>query len=452
MITDERILMKVILAAIAQVGHLNPILAVGRMLGNAGHEVVVFTGKIMKDHVEAHGMRFAPLPPDADHDLRDLGALFPERQLIPPGPDQLRFDFERVFVDPISAQYKGLSTLLQQFAADVIVHDSMFGGCLPFLLGAYAGQRPRIASLGVTFLPTMRDDGAPMGLGLPPASSDAQSANYAELARQVDAAFGHPIKQRADALLATLGAGPLPASFTDSLVMLPDVYFQPAVPGFEYPSRAQPEGVRFIGALPLPAQGEVPIEFVVAVAMDKRIVLVTQGTVANRDLSQLVGPTIEAMCGDDDVMVFATTGGRPLDSLPEAPSANAHISEFLQFAKILPHVDVLVTNGGYGTVTHALRAGVPVIVAGATEDKPEVAARVAWAGCGINLGTDTPPASALKLAINEVLSDGSYRQRAQTLATEFSRYDAAALITKELTTLVASHRESRQTPAGSRVA
>jgi UDP:flavonoid glycosyltransferase YjiC (YdhE family) len=432
--------MKIILAALAQVGHLNPVLAAGRILQDAGHEVKVLTGKKMKSNVESAGLRFVALPAEADLDLSDINATFPERKNIPPGPEQLRFDFERVFVDPIAGQYKGLKAVLEDFPADVIMHDMMFGGSLPMLLAREPIKRPVIAALGVTFLPVQRDDGAPMGLGLPPASGAEQIAAYADIARQVDAGFGTPIRARADALLQTLGARPLPASFSDSLVTLPDVYFQPAVPGFEYPSRAAPGTLRYIGSLPLPARGEVRPELAAALAAKKRIVLVTQGTVANHDLGQLVGPTIEAMAPLDDVFVFATTGGRPVDAVPLAKTSNAFVSEFLKFADLLPYVDVLVTNGGYGTVTHALKAGVPVIVAGSTEDKPEVAARVAWSGAGINLQTDAPSATVVRAAIEDMLSNAAYRTNAQRLAAEFDGLDAASLILQSLDELVEKRR------------
>lgn len=435
-------LMKIILAALAQLGHLNPVLAAGRVFRDAGHEVKVLTGKLMKNNVEAAGLAFVALPADADPDLSDINAAFPERQAIPPGPEQLRFDFERVFVDPIAGQYRGLTALLAAFPADVIMHDTMFGGSLPMLLGAGPAVRPVIVSLGVTFLPVQRDDGAPMGLGLPPAVNADQSALYAGIAAQVDAAFGAPVRARADALLASLGAGPLPASLTDSLVTLPDVYFQPAVPGFEYPSRAAPASLSFIGSLPLPARGEIPGALAAALAAGKRIVLVTQGTVANRDLGQLLAPTIAAMADAEDVAVFATTGGRPVDAVPGERPANAHLSTFLKFADVMPFVDVLVTNGGYGTVTHALEAGVPVIVAGATEDKPEVAARVAWSGAGINLGIDTPTAAAVRAAIDEVLSNDACRSAAQSLATQFKGLDAGAIMLQSLGTLVDRRQSS----------
>ena len=50
----------------------------------------------------------------------------------------------------------------------------------------------------------------------------------------------------------------------------------------------------------------------------------------------------------------------------------------------------MVTNGGYGGTQLALANGVPVVVAGKTEDKMEVSARVRWSGAGVALMTDTP--------------------------------------------------------------
>jgi UDP:flavonoid glycosyltransferase YjiC (YdhE family) len=96
----------------------------------------------------------------------------------------------------------------------------------------------------------------------------------------------------------------------------------------------------------------------------------------------------------------------------------------LPFDRLLPKVSVMVTNGGYGAVTHALSLGVPLVVAGDSEEKPEIAARVAWAGAGINLGTGRPSASQIREAVRAVLTKPQYRQRAQALRTAFARHNA----------------------------
>ena len=51
-----------------------------------------------------------------------------------------------------------------------------------------------------------------------------------------------------------------------------------------------------------------------------------------------------------------------------------HVTDFVPYDVLLPRTDLLVTNGGWGGVQQAARHGVPVIVAGATEEKPEVGA------------------------------------------------------------------------------
>ena len=71
---------------------------------------------------------------------------------------------------------------------------------------------------------------------------------------------------------------------------------------------------------------------------------------------------------------------------------------------------MLVTNGGYGGVQYALRHGEPLVVAGETEEKTEVCARVAWSGAGINLRTNRATPEAVARAVRTVLTDSSYRE------------------------------------------
>ena len=66
----------------------------------------------------------------------------------------------------------------------------------------------------------------------------------------------------------------------------------------------------------------------------------------------------------------------------------------------------------------ALSYGVPLVVAGTTEDKPEVAGRVAWSGTGINLRTGTPSPVRLRRAVRSALADPRYRIEAARLRRE----------------------------------
>ncbi len=427
--------MKIILAATPLAGHFNPVLATGRILVAAGHEVVFTTGSAFRGQTESIGARFVSLPRYADLNLSDIDETFPERRTLPPGLVRLRSDMERIFVDTIPDQYAGLCTILQDFPADLILGDDLFAGALPLLLGARR-DRPAIAALGVTFLILRRDDGAPPSLGLPPATEAKQIAEYQNLKEATDAALFNPLRERIDRILLSLGAGLLPMSFFDALVSLPDCYMHPAPPEFEYPRRELPGSVHFVGSLPPPAGYELPPEIAAVLRLGKRIVLVTQGTLENFDLGQLVAPTLNALADRNDVIVFVATGGRLLTDIPGGLPPNAHAAMFLPFDLIMKHIDVLVTNGGFGAVTTALSHGVPVIVAGMTEDKPEVGARVAWSGTGIDLRTDRPTPAQLREAIDAALNDAKFRDRAAAMAAAFARHDAAHDINSLLTAAV----------------
>ncbi|MBG0718892.1 hypothetical protein G3N18_12630 [Microbacterium sp. 2C] len=88
--------------------------------------------------------------------------------------------------------------------------------------------------------------------------------------------------------------------------------------------------------------------------------------------------------------------------------------------KMLPLVDVVVSNGGYGGAQQALAHGIPLVVAGRTEDKVEVTARVGWSGAGIDLRTHRPSPDAVRDAVRTVLADRAYSARARRLADAFA--------------------------------
>ena len=127
-------------------------------------------------------------------------------------------------------------------------------------------------------------------------------------------------------------------------------------------------------------------------------------------------------------MVVASTGGRHVSELNFTVPSNTYVAEHIPHDLLLPKVDVMVTNGGYGAVQRALATGVPLVVAGNTEDKPEVAARVAWSGAGIDLRTGTPTPKAIRTAVRDVLGDGRYLRRARELEVAYAQRDGVAEI------------------------
>ncbi len=370
--------MKILIASTPATGHLNPLLAVARVLIAEGHDVTFLSGTALQHRIEGSGAKFRPLPAGADLDLRDILAVAPELKDIPPGPEWLHVAMERIFVDTVRPQHEGL---LQNLPVDVIVADDMYFGVLPMLLGALP-NRPPVVLCGTSFLHWRRDDGAPHFAGLPPATTQAEREEYAVIAAEHDRVINQPLALRLNLILKALGAGPLSLTLFDSVVGLADAYMQMTVPSFEFP-RDIPRSVNFIGTPPI-IPNQVPLPpWANDLDGSRKVVLVTQGTVANHDFSLLVGPTLAALANEPDLLVVATAGGRPIDAIPGPIPANARLASYLPFEWVLPKADVFVTNGGYGSVNQAMSFGIPLVTAGMTEDKADVNARVAWSGVGV---------------------------------------------------------------------
>ena len=74
--------MKILIASTPATGHLNPLLAIGRILIAEGHEVVGLSGNALRERIEGIGAEFRPLPAGADFDLGDIVSVVPELKHI----------------------------------------------------------------------------------------------------------------------------------------------------------------------------------------------------------------------------------------------------------------------------------------------------------------------------------------------------------------------------------
>jgi MGT family glycosyltransferase len=234
-------------------------------------------------------------------------------------------------------------------------------------------------------------------------------------------------------VLSSCGAPDLPEFFMDCAAQLPDHFLALTAEAFEYSRSDMKKSIQFIGNLVPNGQVETSMPgWWDSLDTTKPVVLVTQGTIANRDLSQLIEPAIAALANEQMTVIVAA--GRPdLDAirLPGGVKPdNTQIENFIPFEQILSKIDVFVTNGGFGSVNLSLSRGVPMVVCGDTEDKVFTASRVSWTGTGISLGTGRPISEQIRTAVRTVLSDKKYKNNATRLQQEFAQYNAFALITK----------------------
>lgn len=440
-----------LIGTVAVAGHVNPALPIARKLVERGHEVWWYTGKAFKSKIEATGARYVPILTGFDlSDPESPPKFLQEQRQRFQGIVQLKFDLKHFFIDPAVGQVKDYTDILREFPADVLLSD-------PFFLGAswvHEQGGPPWAEFGVTVLPISSRDTAPFGLGFAPAVSAVGRLRNACLNWVFQRVVFRDITTYINQVRASIELPPSPKGFFETIS--PFLYLEGTVPGFEYPRSDLPPQVHFIGSsLPDPPINFMPPSWWDDLQGGKPIIHVTQGTIATNP-KDLIVPTLQALA-DEDVLVIATTGGQPIENIQLTPyPANARIEPFIPHSYLLPHVDVMVTNGGFNGVQIALANGIPLVVAGKTEDKPEVCARVQWTGVGINLKTKTPTPRHIKDAVKEILSSPSYRQNAQGLKAEIARYDAPTLSVVLLEQLAdtkqpvfaQSPKASRLTPSG----
>ena len=416
---------EILIPSLSPTGHIGPLLNVAQGLVDRGDRVTVLTAAAHADKIRTIGAIPAAIPAEADFDSTRLDLDLPGRAETS-GVKRVNFDIQAVFLQPMPLLTRALSELLAQKRFDVILSDSAYFGILPFLLGD-ATARPPILSYSTMPLMLSSRDTAPFGLGMAPSSTALGRLRNRALTTLSQKVLLRECQSTANHLLDRMNSRPLPTFILDSGT-LADRYIAPTVPEFDYPRSDLPTNVRYVGAVhPSPSRGFRRPPWWSELDGDRPVVHVTQGTIDNADLGRLLEPTIEAL-GGEDVIVVATTGGRDLSQLKVPLPMNTYVAEYIPHDVLLPKVDVMVTNGGFGAVQRALSMGVPLVVAGNTEDKPEVAARVAWTGAGVNLKTGTPSPRAIRAAVRKVLGDGRYLRAARNLEVAFARRDGVAEI------------------------
>jgi MGT family glycosyltransferase len=413
-----------LVAAHPAAGHIGPLVPVVRALRARGHSVAWYTGSRYRGVVEAAGASYVPYVHARDVDSARLDEEFPGR-VGTRGIGRFRHDIREIFIAAVPGQVADLSAALGIVRPDVLIAEPVMSAAARVI-----EQRHGIpwATCNISTLAMRSADVPPFGLGLPPLGRMPNRL----LNGVVDRTVFRSIDRDYHAMRARLGLPQEPGGVYGA-TLSPHLFLQPTVPSFEYPRRDLPPQVRFVGPLLPPA----PAGFVTPGwwdALDSRpVVLVTQGTIATTP-SDLLVPALAAL-RDEPVQVIAVTGGP--DPAGIAAPGNAFVERFVPFAALMPRVDAMVTNGGYGGVHFALAHGVPVVVVGATEEKPELVARVNWSGVGVGMRTQRARPARLRAAVRHVLSAPGPAARAAAMRDEMARAGGPALAAELLEGLAA---------------
>ena len=413
---------RILVATPSAAAHVSPFATVVRALTERGHEVAWYTGEAQAHRVTAAGAEFAAPEHGVLPDFENLERDYPEMTTMKDAARATWF-VEEILVAPSGGQYRDLSAIAARHRADVVVADSVLlsAGLLHEL------DHTLWATLSVAPVAIPDPQVPPYGMGWQPGSTPLhrlRNVVFDQLGQRV--MFRKPTA-RMNAVRAELGLPPVATTFAANAT--PYLYMQATAAEFEY-HRPSMDGqpFHFTGPLfPPPPQHFDPPPWWPELDDGRPVVVLTQGTSAVQP-EELIRPAIQALA-DRGVLVVVT--GQSADALGPLP-ANVRVAPFLPYGELLPKASLLVTNGGYGTVQLALSHGVPIVAAGMTEDKPEVCARVQWAGAGVYVRARKPKPDKLRAAVDRVLGSDHYRAGAARLSAAFARHDAP----REIATLV----------------
>ncbi|KAM0428928.1 hypothetical protein ACHAPT_006728 [Fusarium lateritium] len=406
--------------------------AVAQALVRRGHQVVWLTSA------------------DNETRVRSVGAAFIATQAIAVVDAPLMAESETGILDKVYsrlesrviAQVSDYRRVLRDFKADVLLVDVMpYGARALYELG----EIPVYATLGVIpmYMSSWRAPQAVSGDG---PSTWWLGLAWNHLQHLVSQWILLPLLLRPviNAQRESLGLKALPyGEATESFTYSPFLHIQASSLVLEFQLLPKPaeqkKHTKFVG--PLVTQVTVNPDQLPAwwdeIVVHQRVVGITQGTLA-MDPTSLIIPAIEALSGDPELLLVVASPHVEEITSRVGHLPNVRFAKWIPYHLFLPQLCLLITNGGYGSVTQALSHKVPLICAGQTEDKKDTAARVSWAGAGIDLKTDNPSTEQVQNAARKILDDRGYAERAGRLGDELNELGGGERASELLEELVRS--------------
>lgn len=426
--------MKVLLHSHFPAGHCLPMQAVAHALVARGHSVRWLTYPSSLRHISPTAA--TPIPTSSLTDLDDPLIATNNTGLLDGDYTHLE--------GRVLSQVEDYRRALQGFDADVFLVDVWPHGVRAL---RELGEGPIWATLGVIPMYTGNWDGPFAVSGEePPVGWLAWLWNGMKQTVRRFLVLPWMLKSIIDKQRRDLGLPPL--SYGEAVELFwysPHLHIQASSPTLEFQQKPQSvQGVEFVGPLVMPVKtqtDQLP-EWWPRVVAHPRVIGITQGTLA-MDPASLIMPSIQALAGDSrNLLVVASPHAKEIEA-QLGSFDNVLFATWLPYSTLLPQLSLLITNGGYGSITQALSHRVPLLCAGQTEDKRDTAARVSWAGVGIDLKTDGPSTRQVQEAAETILGDESYRLNAAKLGDELNGLGGAERACDLLEELAEAHGKRR---------
>jgi UDP:flavonoid glycosyltransferase YjiC (YdhE family) len=434
--------MKILFASMPADGHFNPLTGLAVHLRQKGHDVRWYTGPTYAKKLASLGVPHFPFVTATDVNGQNIAEHYPEYKTLGVGPKAIAFALEKVFFLNLEAHLNDIRTLRNEFRFEAIVFDSGFYAGR--LVAETLGVRAYPIWPGPTPAPLSREAPPPF-FGLKPMRGPIGAIRDKIVMALIESSMKGG-KRLWAALREKERLRPDPGHIFDLHNETSAKMFMVGAPGMEFPRSDWPKNLEFVGAL-VPYKksgGALAAHVAEKVAKYKgRVVVVSQGTIDNRDPDKLFVPSLTALAGSDTLVVVTTGGLHTAQLRARFPQDNVVVEDWIDFDALMPHASLFICNGGYGSVMLALVNGVPLVVAGKLEAKNDINARLAYRGLAVDLGTERPTARQIAKGVARVFADAGYRERVETVREELAGYDSVGIIERAVMGHGAK-RESRE--------
>ena len=354
-----------------------------------GHEVTVLGPRTIEVRMRRIGCEFVPDRAMSPYDSR---TDYPEEEVC--------WARDNIWLGGASVQARAIVDQVAATAADTVVCE---GPLFAAMAGAEASGVPSVELYTTVYAP----------------ANDASRAFW-------DVGLATLNQARASVGLEPIASVPDQAAALDRVLVV-------SIKELADEAFPCPANVRYVG--PPPEVTVPPLEL--SGAGD--VVLISFST-GNMDQAGVLQRVADAVAGLPVRAVL--TLGPAMQDADLALAANITAYDHLPHPAVLPGAAATVTHAGHGTVIASLAHGVPLLLMPMGRDQHVVAQRVVARGAGIVVDASAE-APDIAHALERLLSDPSYRDRARELMAAIQRTNKADLAVRELETLGERGRAAR---------
>lgn len=376
---------KIVFFCIPAHGHTNPTLGVVRELVARGHEVRYYSYHSFREKIEDTGAEFVSCD---DYDM--------EQKLTPKDAAKIGKNLAfstQILADTTLALDAMVCEDMERFAPDCIVADSMaiWGKAVALKLNIpFISSTTTFAFNQYSAKIMKQSVGQLFGMLF---SMPKINRNIKRLQDH-----GYPFKSVLDLMQSDAG--------TDTIVYT-SPQFQPCADTF-------PDNYAFVGPSVRPAASTVVKE-------KDKLVYISLGTVNNNMLTFY--RNCIAAFRDTDYQVILSVGSL-VDTAKLGPiPSNITIAKQVDQIAVLMQADVFLSHCGMNSVNESLYYQVPLVMYPQTAEQGGVATRVAQLDAGVLLRKNNP--SEIRKAVEQVLTDPSYRRNAAMISDGFKKCSGA---------------------------